>query len=60
MRRRVGNLLALVTLALLVSSCASTDSHSDTENVSTIPWDHPEKWESGSGMPGINSNPGGY
>ncbi len=63
MGERVRKLLLLAAWGALLSSCASGDNvenRNKGDNVSTIPWDHPEKWESGSGMPGINSNPGGY
>ncbi len=63
MGRRVGKLLAFAVLGLgglLLSSCASTSDTKQDEQVSTIPWDRPEKWESGNGFPGMNSNPGGY
>jgi hypothetical protein len=38
-------LLALVTLALAVSSCASDES----ENDSVRPWNAPQSWENGMG-----------
>jgi hypothetical protein len=64
MGARVRKLLFLAAWGCLLSACASTDNNPDKrdtgEKVSTIPWDHPETWESGGGMPGINSNPGGY
>ena len=66
METRVGKLLALSALGfsvLLLSSCASTTANtgnkSEDPQVSTIPWDRPEKWESGGGLPGMSSNPGG-
>jgi hypothetical protein len=37
--------LALVTLALAVSSCASDES----ENNSVRPWNAPQSWENGMG-----------
>jgi len=63
MGTRVRKLLPPVLLAALgfaLSACASTDNRDTGEKVSTIPWDHPESWESGSGVPGMSSNPGGY
>ena len=54
MPRILGFLLAAAAAALM-ASCTS-DQPDDPNNVSTIPWNRPEKWEGqgpmGSMMPG--------
>lgn len=41
---RLFSLLALVTLTLSLSGCASTE---DSENASVRPWNAPKGWENG-------------
>ena len=43
-------LLLLAAFVISISGCASTDS----ENVSSRPWNQPQGWESGS-LPGMNN-----
>jgi hypothetical protein len=51
-------LLLLLALSFLLAACASEEVKNDPNNVSTIPWNRPEKWESQGGlggfMPGTN------
>lgn len=50
-----------VLLGLLISlgGCASTEPKKDPDNVTTIPWNKPERWEGsgpfGSMMPGAGN-----
>jgi len=49
--------LFILAAAAMISlcSCADTQSPKSADNntgVSSIPWDRPEKWETGSNIPG--------
>jgi hypothetical protein len=48
---RVLCLLGIAAAALLLAGCAKDEPKPDSERVSTIPWNRPEKWE-GQGMLG--------
>jgi len=54
MLRKLGFLLLISAAALLLPSCASDSEQKkdDSSNVSSIPWNRPEKWENGSSLPG--------
>jgi hypothetical protein len=45
-------LLSAVLGAGLLSGCATTDSNSD-DQVSSIPWNRPERWEGGGPLGGM-------
>ena len=45
-------LIALAATALLGSGCATTDE----QNVSSIPWNRPEKWEGQGPLGGFAPN----
>jgi hypothetical protein len=51
-------LLLLLVLSALLTSCVSEEPKDDSNRVSTIPWNRPERWESqgalGGFMPGTN------
>jgi len=47
--------LALAALVVLLPSCAS-DEPKDPNQVSTIPWNRPEKWEGQGPMGGFAPN----
>ena len=53
-------LIALLGLLLGLGGCASTDEKKDSDRVTTIPWNKPERWEGsgpfGSMMPGAGNN----
>jgi outer membrane biogenesis lipoprotein LolB len=51
MQRILGFLLAAVAVALM-TACAG-DKPEDPNNVSTIPWNRPEKWEGQGPMGGM-------
>ena len=55
MMRKLCLLILSAAAALSFSSCADTAPPKSAENntgVSQIPWDQPEKWETGSQIPG--------
>ena len=52
-------LFALLGLLISLGGCASTEPKKDPDNVTTIPWNKPERWEGsgpfGSMMPGAGN-----
>ncbi len=47
--------LLLATFLAMVTGCASSSASADQEQVSTLPWNRPQKWE-GTGMLGGLAN----
>jgi hypothetical protein len=51
---RVSFLAALAAACLALGGCASAERENDPNQVSTIPWNHPQSWEGSSGVGGFN------
>lgn len=55
MMRKLSFFLLMAAAVSLLPSCASDQPKQDADSqVSTIPWDRPEKWENGSNVPGAS------
>jgi len=48
-------LLAILT-SLILCQCASTNEPKDREEVSTLPWNRPQRWEGQGALGGMMSS----
>jgi hypothetical protein len=56
------SILLGMILGVLMSlgGCASTDQKKDPDNVTSIPWNRPERWEGRGPFGGMMPGGGGY